>query len=371
MNTKNILIVSTRESDVGYAWRMIEELWIAIANRFTDRQVILCFPKVTKTNPALSAAGIRIFEYTFDYSRPLKLANFCIAHNIGVIYLSDNCHMHPLYWLLRRAGVRRIVIHDHAPGSRTAPSFIKRFLKTLAIRAIGADAYIACSDAVLVRLQKVVCAPASRCYLATNGVRHNPFSRRDSTIRSELNLSPTTTIVVSVSRLSKYKRVHDIIEAARFIFCSRPNADLHFVHCGDGPDRNEFHSLISTHGLQDRFTLLGAIPDVYRVLAGCDIAVHASDGEGLCLAVLEFMASGLPIVITNEPTTSACISDGETGLFYRHRECVDLAEKLLSLVDDAERCQTLGVAARLQFEREYSFEQTARATVRVFEALDE
>src|SRR6185437_13533421 len=163
------------------------------------------------------------------------------------------------------------------------------------------------------------------------------------TIRQELSLSPGTLLAVSCSRAHPYKRVSDIVDAAALL----ADLDLRFIHVGDGPELGALQSRIAQHGLDDRFTLLGQRNDVAQILSGCDMAIHASSGEvGLSLSILEFMASGLAVLVTDEPSVSQIINPGEDGLTFRHGNVEALAAGIRMLASDAQLRSNLGRAAR-------------------------
>jgi len=356
----NILLVGNWRSDTGYAWQMIERFWIAIAAAFPDRRTYLCFPELAAVNPQIRAAGITVEAFSFDLDRPAALVEFCRERDIGLIYLTDRPYASRAYPRLKRNGVQRIIIHDHTPGRRTAPSALKGLLKRARVRALGADHYIACSEQVLERLVTVACVPRARCHLARNGIDLSRFPQPSPTIRTELALPAHTVLVVSCSRLHPYKRVQDIIEAAALL----KDLDVHFLHIGDGPDSAALQTRIRERALEGRFTLLGHRNDVAQVLSGCDIAVHASNGEvGLCLAILEFMATGLALAVTDEPTVSRLIEPGVTGLTYPHGHIPALAHALRSLATDPSLRRQLGQAARKAVESQYHIQDTIAAVV--------
>ncbi|EQD38891.1 Glycosyl transferase, group 1 domain protein, partial [mine drainage metagenome] len=112
-------------------------------------------------------------------------------------------------------------------------------------------------------------------------------------------------------------------------------------------------------GLERRFTLLGDRSDVAQVLSGCDIAVHASSGEvGLCLAILEFMATGLALAVTDEPSVSRIIEPGITGITFEHGNVSALAESLRALAADPALRRRLGQSARKAIESQYHIQDT-------------
>lgn len=356
----SILLVGNWRSDTGYAWKMIERFWISIARAFPDRRTILCFPEIAGMNPDFSESGIEVTEFDFDFRRPVALAQFCRENEVALIYLTDRPYSSLAYPFLRFNGVRKIIVHDHTPGQRTRPSTLKRLAKAGKVRMLGADAYIACSEHVLERLIDVCCIRPQLCHLAENGIDVSQFPQPDPTIRRELSLSPHTSLIVSCSRVHEYKRITDIVDAAALLL----DLDIHFIHVGDGPDFGALQSRIREHRLCDRFTLLGRRQDVPAILSGCDIGVHASNGEvGLCLSILEFMASRLPVVVTDEPSVSRIIEPGITGLTYPHGNVQALADRLRLLVGDTHMRHRLGQAARKRIETHHRIESTVSSVV--------
>lgn len=357
-------LVANWPSDTGYAWKMIERLWIALAQAYPGK-TILTFPKVTTVNPALLGAGIEIIEFDFDLTRPRELISFVKCHGVKHIYLSDRNYASPVYPRLRAAGVRSITLHDHTPGARSIPGHIKRLGKALATRLMGADTYIATTPWVRQRHLNVVCAPRRRCKIAHNGIDPNPYTRADSSIRQELGISEDTVLIVSCSRATAYKRIHLIVEAAAMVRKLRQN--VCFIHVGKGSDQAYFadlQSMICRKGLASSFRLLGDRDDVARILPGCDIGVHASQGEvGYSLATLEMMSAGLAVVVPDDPSVAGCVEDGVTGRCFQPGSIDQLASRLMGLIDDKTMRSEMGHVAREVVNSLCTMEGTISETV--------
>jgi glycosyltransferase involved in cell wall biosynthesis len=370
-DVKNILLVGNWSSDTGYAWWLMETFWLAIAARFRDRcRVIVCYPQVTTLSPRLSAANLEVVQFDFDKARPAQLASFMRDNQIGCVYLTDKKYVSWQYCLLRAVGVRRIILHDHMPGTRSAPTPLKRLLKSTAALApaLTADAYIAVSDQILQRFVDVACLPRHKCHLARNGIDVSRIAdAQPGSIRSELGIAPDSILIVSSGRLTHYKGIQSIIEAANALINERGLGQVFFAHCGDGPDRAAFAGLIERFGLQRHFFLLGMRSDIPAILQSADIAVHASKGEGLSLSILEFMAAGLPVVVSDDPTVSQTVINNVTGLHFKTGDSADLASKLQPLVQSKELQSSLGKRAAREVKEHYSLDQTVAAVLSVFD----
>lgn len=103
--------------------------------------------------------------------------------------------------------------------------------------------------------------------------------------------------VVSVGRLEPVKDPVGLVYA----FAEAGGGESRLVLIGRGTMQAEVESHIADLGLGERVTLTGLIPrdEVYRRCAGADVYVSASHGEGLPVAVIEAMASGCPVILSD------------------------------------------------------------------------
>jgi glycosyltransferase involved in cell wall biosynthesis len=72
-------------------------------------------------------------------------------------------------------------------------------------------------------------------------------------------------------------------------------------------------------GLEQNFYVLGRRADIPEILACCDIAVLPSRAEGLPNAVLEYMAAGLPTIVSRVGGNAELVQDGVTGCLCLRR----------------------------------------------------
>lgn len=370
---KNILLVGNWSSDTGYAWWLMETFWIAIAKKYCHQsRVIVCYPQVTTIPPRLALEGVEVVEFKLDSKDPVGMFKFLRANNIGMVYLTDRSYFGPLYFWLRIAGVKHIILHDHTPGVRSIPGPLKGMLKRLlsSIPALTADAYIAVSEQIYERLQLVVCLPRDKCHIAKNGIDTERFlSAKPSSIRTDIHIPSDAVLVISSGRLTSYKGVQTIIEAASILANHHNRSNVFFIHAGDGPERNLFDDLVKERSLQGRFFLLGMRADVPQLLKAADIAVHASQGEGLSLSILEFMCAGLPVIVSDEPSVCQSVEDGVTGIHFKVGDAKDLAAKLNILVVSQSARQRLGNSGSKNVVENYSLDKTVRSLLGVFDHL--
>jgi glycosyltransferase involved in cell wall biosynthesis len=370
---KNILLVGNWSSDTGYAWWLMETFWVAIARKFGGQcRVLVCYPQLKGIPPRLAAENIEVVEFDFATNGLAELKRFLAANNIGCVYLTDRSYASLRYVWLRLAGAKYIILHDHTPGVRKAPGMLKRVLKHAigAVPFMTADAYVAVSEQILQRLLEVACLPRRKCHLARNGVDCLKISSATpANIRQELGLPQDALLIVSSGRLTPYKSIHTIVAAAAHLVNVKKVAGVFFAHCGDGPERAELSSQVARLGLEKRCFFLGMRSDVVSILKAADIAVHPSRGEGLSLSILEFMCAGLPVIVSDDPTTSQTISNGITGLLFKTGDALDLADKLEYLIRTESARAALGAAAAAEVQQNYSLDGTVAALLAVFDQV--
>lgn len=138
--------------------------------------------------------------------------------------------------------------------------------------------------------------------------------------------------------------------------------DWHWYIAGDGPQMAALKSLAHELGIGERVTFLGwqsqeELADGYHQ---ANLFLFPSRHEGMPNAVLEAMASGLPVVATRIAGSEELVVDGETGMLVSPEDVVSLRDGLRALLVDADKCERMGHASRLRVEREYSWESVAR-----------
>ena len=128
-------------------------------------------------------------------------------------------------------------------------------------------------------------------------------------------------------------------------------------------------SLASELSLDDAISFLGHRDDVPDVLAALDVAVISSDYEGAPLAVIEFMAAGLPVVATRVGGIPDLIDDGEQGLLVPRRDPAALADAIAGLLADPGRARAIGEAGRRRQRAEFDIDVAVRTIEGLYEDL--
>lgn len=154
-----------------------------------------------------------------------------------------------------------------------------------------------------------------------------------SRVRAVLNVDDSC-VFGSVGRLAPCKRFDDLARAFAIARKSLPNARLIIV--GDGAERVPLHRLLEQLHLTDAVLLLGAKEDVVPFLGAMDVFVLPSSKESLGIVIVEAMAAGVPVIVTDLPGPRRLVLDGQAGLIVPVRSPEKLAGAMIRLAKNRE-----------------------------------
>ena len=126
----------------------------------------------------------------------------------------------------------------------------------------------------------------------------------------------------------------------------------------------QLQSQIDAEGLRENIRLMGARSDVPDFLRMADIGVLCSHEEGFSNAILEGMAAGLPMVVTDVGGNAEAVVDGQTGYVVPPHDSAALGEALLKMADNSSRT-AMGEAGRQRTRERFSMS----ACIDAYEAL--
>ena len=219
-------------------------------------------------------------------------------------------------------------------------------------------------------------ADRHRSSVVPYGVDSNQFTpdqgaRRDG--REMLRIDDNVPLVFAIGRLVKKKGFEYLIDAAAMLRSRHPRIQVAIA--GEGDLEPSLRARAHAAGLQDTIHFLGVIPhhEVPALLAAADVAavpsVHDEAGnvDGLPNTVMEIMASGTPLVATRAGGIGAVATDGTTARLVPERDAAALAAAIGEMLDDEQRAQTIGRAARALVCHQHSWERVARDFEAVYE----
>src|SRR5690606_18067206 len=146
-------------------------------------------------------------------------------------------------------------------------------------------------------------------------------------IRQSLSLQADALVFGCVARLTPEKRHVDLVDAFARMHATFPQARL--VLLGDGPLQGEIEARVVSLGVAGAVRMTGMRPDVEAILPALDVGMLVSSTEGMSNAILEMMASGLPMIATDVGGNPSLVQTGTTGLLVPARLPGQLADAML------------------------------------------
>jgi glycosyltransferase involved in cell wall biosynthesis len=145
-----------------------------------------------------------------------------------------------------------------------------------------------------------------------------PRDRMES--QEEMGVPKHVPVFVTSGRLSWQKGWDLLIEAFRLFTLSYPDAHLYFV--GEGEERHRMESRCRERGLEDRVHISGACTQtqVAAYLNASHVFVLGSHFEGWPTAMVEALATGVPIVSTAVSAAAELITEGVNGHILQSRD---------------------------------------------------
>ena len=174
-------------------------------------------------------------------------------------------------------------------------------------------------------------------------------------VRAQMGVPPGGKLVGIVASLSPQKDHLTIHRAARIIGQHLPQT--RFAVVGDGPLRPLLEREALELGVAPLVTFLGIQRDIGTYAGSFDVAVQCSvDKEGCSNVVLEAMALGKPVVATEVGGNTELVEPGVTGLLVPPGDPQALAQAVLGLLEDPQRCQAMGERGREVVRSRFSLE---------------
>ena len=241
---------------------------------------------------------------------------------------------------------------------------------TYGITARSADHIIAVSEEVREHAIRYAHIPSQKVETIDNAIlieRFLDIRELGLSIRQEFNIPVNVPLVGIIARLSKQKDHANFLQAAVHILQKVPQT--RFLIVGEGPLRSSLEALTESLNLTEAVIFCGARQDIPSILGALDMLVFSSKWEGLPVALLEGMASSLPVVSTNVGGVPGVIKDGITGLLVPPSNAELLAQACLQLIEDPLLRRKMGLEAQTHIQTNYSMDAMVNKITQLYLSL--
>jgi glycosyltransferase involved in cell wall biosynthesis len=205
-------------------------------------------------------------------------------------------------------------------------------------------------------------------HVVPNGIRPVTVASPEQglALRRQHGLDPADRVMLFIGRITPKKRLEDIIQALSLLGASAPHLFIAGSPTAE-PDYGEaLFRIVRECGCAARVHWLGFLDEDAKsaAYAASDIFVHASESEGMALAILEAMSAGLPVVASRgcymaEAAAAKALVQCEQGANA-------LAAALAPLLADSARARAQGLAGQVHAHHVHDWEALARATMRIY-----
>ena len=222
----------------------------------------------------------------------------------------------------------------------------KSLTTRLIVRHTLRQAALITCDARIVRDRIVQLAsyPAEKIVIFPWGIdleRFQPRATDRERVRAELGLGGGPVIFMNRTFRPIYG-VEYFLRALPSLLARWPDAVV--VLAGDGPSKDALISLASDLGLSARIKFVGVVDNALMpgLLNAADVYVSSSLSDGTSISLLEAMACGLPVVLSDLPSNREWVDGGQNGLLVAPRDSQGLADAISRLLDDPSLRQAMG-----------------------------
>lgn len=155
--------------------------------------------------------------------------------------------------------------------------------------------------------------------------------------RQEMGIGMDDVMMLSVGELNKNKNHEAVLRA----LAKLGRKDVHYVIAGRGVLKDYLENLAKELDVSEQLHLLGFRTDIKELYKVADVFAHPSFREGLSVAVMEAMASAMPIICTEIRGNTDLIDEGKGGYLFNPADVEGAYVALKKVVEDNNR-KTLG-----------------------------
>jgi glycosyltransferase involved in cell wall biosynthesis len=283
----------------------------------------------------LTDAGISFFEIGHECRRRPWQGGL-LLHKIVKKFTPDVIHSHLYYGLIFKAFsfVSVPLVYTHHNHRLGKGRLLFPFFNKLVDRYVGISRD--CSEVLMA-------AGAINVETIYNGVNVDRLI-----VKQQYDCERQQVDALAIGSLMEQKNFALLISAFSDLFMRRPDLGdyVSLRIAGEGPHKKELQELIERLGLTSHIILLGNRQDIPQLLNDADLFVMSSKWEGLPIALLEAMMTGLPVIVTDVGGCRDVVEACGAGLVVPPCDVTLLSEALEILITDSAKRYAMGTNAK-------------------------
>lgn len=215
----------------------------------------------------------------------------------------------------------------------------------------------AVADAMIKQCLDAKIAPAEKYMTVYSGMELENYLQDDEAgrceLRKKLDIPEDASVIVTVARLFPLKGYEYLVPAAEIISEKVKNA--FFLVVGNGIMMEEIKRKTKDLGLNFVFTGLVPPAEVYKYVAVSDLMIHLSLREGLPRTIVQALASAKPAIGFDLDGTPEVVMDNETGFIAEPKNCQQVADFAIKILEDPELKTKMGENGRELVKKQFDW----------------
>jgi 1,2-diacylglycerol 3-alpha-glucosyltransferase len=205
-------------------------------------------------------------------------------------------------------------------------------------------------------------------FVIPSGISLEQFeNNKTGYLHKKLDIPKNTKIILSVGRLEKEKSIDFLIKSFSHAKSLLQNCVL--VVIGEGRDKSKMNKLIKSLKIEDMVFLIDSVSfsDMPYVYADADLFVFASQSETQGMAIIEALASEVPVVAVRDSAYESVIINGQNGFMVK-KDLEEFAKKITDVITDEKLYRRLKISARKSVAQ-FSVKNTVESLEQVYTQL--
>ncbi len=292
-------------------------------------------------------------KYKWDLSLVRELVRYCKENEIDIVYSWDG--MTSVYSLLASYFTKVKFINGSIRDTDTRKSY-KHLYKRLVLRL--SRNVVANSNAGL-----KVYGAEKKGKVIYNGLDFKRFENQKIENHNKF-------IVGIAANLTVYKDYYTFFDAIKILRSGNNNFEVHVV--GWGKMAEIYKRYAEELGIMDCVKFFGRVSDAENYISKFDVGVlcsYKNKGEGLSNSIIEYMACGIPAIITDIGAAREIVEDGKTGLLFEAGNTNDLSNKIELLMLNERLRIDIGKSAKVSVSEKFSYSKYIKSVETYYENI--
>lgn len=205
--------------------------------------------------------------------------------------------------------------------------------------------------------------------LIYNGIDYQRIEniKPDFTIRQKFNLNKEDFLITFIGRLSKQKNPEILIWAIKELLKENIDKKIFLLLIGEDMGmKSRLIKLINNFKINEYVGFLDFTFNPISIIKVSDCFVLPSLWEGMPIALLEAMASGIPVIVSNIKGNNEVITDGVNGFLFSPNNYQELKEKISLLIRNKEIGEKISLKAKEDIKKRFSKERFQEETMKIY-----